>query len=308
MKIIEYFTSENQAHWLSEIKRAEWGAGQLLYELLRDGRLKETIGETALVPMLVSGDELISFCTFAPLDDIQPTDLSPWIGFVYTFPEHRGHRYSGRLIEYAESIAEIMGKEALYISTSHSGLYEKYGYEFHMTAKDIGGEPSRVYRKLLSVRDAQKEERAKKGAHNKGAIVSAARKGVNPTAYCGLSCDHCFLGEWCGGCRSVFCCCSFGTLFNKAQCPNALCCKEKSIEGCYNCDGLESCKKGFYADEVSGAKSAKAQAIFIKAHGVARLYEALDNLHKTHSFEKMQEMLGNDIPSAINILEEQIKP
>lgn len=306
MKIIEYFTAENQAHWLSEIKRSDWGAGQFLYELLRDGKLKETVGETALVPMLVSGDELISFCTFAPLDDIQPTDLSPWIGFVYTFPEHRGHRYSGRLLEYAESIAEIMGKEALYISTNHNGLYEKYGYEFYITAKDIDGEDSKIYRKLLSVENEQKEERSKRGAQNKSAIVSAAKKGVNPIAYCGLSCDHCFMGEWCGGCHSVFNCCSFGTLFEKAQCPNALCCKEKGIEGCYKCDELENCKKGFYADEINSSKAAKAEAIFIKTHGTENFVAALDNLHKVHSFEKIQEMLSNDIPSALKILEEQV--
>lgn len=37
MKIIEYFTAENKAHWLSEIKKSDWGAGQFLYELLSTG-------------------------------------------------------------------------------------------------------------------------------------------------------------------------------------------------------------------------------------------------------------------------------
>ena len=91
MKIIEYFTSENQAHWLEEIRKSDWDAGQYLYTLLRDGKLKSVVGRTALVPMLVEGEtgKIVSFCTFAPLDDIQPTTLSPWIGFVYTFPEYR---------------------------------------------------------------------------------------------------------------------------------------------------------------------------------------------------------------------------
>ena len=105
MKIIEYFTAENKEHWLNEIQRSDWGAGQFLYQLLRENNLKETVGASALVPMLVDGDELVSFCTFAPLDDIQPTELTPWIGFVYTFPKYRGHRYAGQLLDYAESIA-----------------------------------------------------------------------------------------------------------------------------------------------------------------------------------------------------------
>ena len=119
MKIIEYFTSENQAHWLEEIRKSDWDAGQYLYTLLRDGKLKSVVGRTALVPMLVEGEtgKIVSFCTFAPLDDIQPTTLSPWIGFVYTFPEYRGHRYAGRLLDYAESLAAVMGKAYVYIST-----------------------------------------------------------------------------------------------------------------------------------------------------------------------------------------------
>ena len=105
--------------------------------------------------MLVDGDKLIAFCTFAPLDDIQPTDMSPWIGFFYTFPEYRGHHYAGQLLDYAESIATVMEREYIHISTNHIGLYEKYGYEFYKIEKDIEGEDSRVYRKALAVEAAQ---------------------------------------------------------------------------------------------------------------------------------------------------------
>ena len=105
MKIVEFFTSNNKEHWLSEIEKCDWGAGQYLHQLLKEKNLKNMVGEAAIVPMLVDGDELVAFCTFASLDDIQPTDLSPWIGFVYTFPKYRGHHYAGQLLDYAESIA-----------------------------------------------------------------------------------------------------------------------------------------------------------------------------------------------------------
>ena len=36
--------------------------------------------------------------------------------------------------------------EYLYISTGEVGLYEKYGYSFWKTMKDMHGEDSRVYR------------------------------------------------------------------------------------------------------------------------------------------------------------------
>ena len=109
--------------------------------------------------MLVDGDKLVSFCTFAPLDDIQPTELSPWIGFLYTFPDYRGHHYAGMLLDYAESIATVMEREYIYISTNHVGLYEKYGYEFYKMEKDIHGENSRVYRKDITVEGAEKDRR-----------------------------------------------------------------------------------------------------------------------------------------------------
>ena len=56
MKVIEYFTTESKEHWLNEIQKSDWGAGQFLYQLLRENNLKETVGATALVPMLVDGE------------------------------------------------------------------------------------------------------------------------------------------------------------------------------------------------------------------------------------------------------------
>ena len=37
----------------------------------------------------------------------------------------------------------------------------------------------------------------------KNKLCQRARKGVDPIAYCGLSCNHCFLKDWCGGCRTA---------------------------------------------------------------------------------------------------------
>lgn len=294
MEIIEYFTTENQEHWLSEIGKSDWGAGRFLHQLLAENRLKEMVGETALVPMLVDGEKLIAFCTFAPLDDIQPTELSPWIGFVYTFPQHRGHRYAGLLLDYAESIATVMEREYIYISTGHTGLYEKYGYEFYRMEKDIHGEDSRVYRKTLLAPGPDKDGRYEKGSKWKAELVKAARKGARMTAYCGFSCNHCFLGEWCGGCRSVFSCCSYGTLYEKGICPNIECCRQKEIDGCYACEELDTCTKGFYRTDNDGADACKAQAMFIRKYGKEKFFRVHDKMHETHDFKKTQEILGEN--------------
>lgn len=146
MQVIEYFSCDRQEYWLDQIRKSDWGAGQFLYQLLSGNTFKSTLGENSKVLLLIKGNELVSFCTYAEKDDIQPTDLTPWIGFVYTFPEYRGHRHMGKFFLEIEKLAKAEGVHDIYISTNHTGLYEKYGCEFYQTMDDMHGELSRVYR------------------------------------------------------------------------------------------------------------------------------------------------------------------
>ena len=150
MKVIDYFKSDRQQHWLEEIKRSDWGAGAFLFELISKGTFFDAVGEESRILLLIEGDALISYCTYAEKDDIQPTELTPWMGFVYTFPEHRGHRYIGKLFDEIERIAREEGISEVYISTNHIGLYEKYGCESKTQMNDIDGTPSRIYVKKIS--------------------------------------------------------------------------------------------------------------------------------------------------------------
>ena len=145
MKIIDFFTSDNQAHWLEQISRCDWGAGQYLHELLAAGRLKELCGQSTRLFLLTEDTRLISFCTLAEEDDVRGTGLGPWIGFVYTYPPYRGRGNMGRLLEAARRAAQADGAERVYISTNETGLYERYGYAFYGMMKDMRGEDTRVY-------------------------------------------------------------------------------------------------------------------------------------------------------------------
>ncbi len=107
-------------------------------------------------------------------------------------------------------------------------------------------------------------------------LVAQARKGLNPLAVCGFSCNHCSFGEWCGGCRSNYNCCSYGTLFENDVCPNVSCAAERGLEGCYQCDDLDQCNKGYYS--VENEYSAKAAALFIREYGSERSGQALTKL------------------------------
>ena len=151
MKVISFHDSDKQDHWLEEIKRSDWKAGAFLYELLSENTFFDTLGEGSKVLLLVEGDKLISYCTYAQKDDIQPTELTPWMGFVYTFPEHRGHRYVELLFKEIERLAQEEQVSQVYISTNHVGLYEKYGCEFLTEMNDLDGNPSKVYVKKIDV-------------------------------------------------------------------------------------------------------------------------------------------------------------
>ncbi len=149
MEIVSFFDSDRQAHWLEQIGKSDWRAGPFLQKLLREGTFFEAVGEGSRVLLLTEGDELISYCTFSKWDDVQPTELTPWIGFVYTFPAHRGRRFAGLLLAEAEHLAREAGVPELYLSTNHMGLYEKYGFAYREELTDLDGNPTRVYSKRV---------------------------------------------------------------------------------------------------------------------------------------------------------------
>lgn len=147
MKIIEYFETDDKAYWLGEIKKSDWGAGQCLHRLLEENKVKKLFGESTKVLLLVDGKNLVSFCTLAEQDEVREITMTPWIGFVYTFPQYRGKRLAGELLEYAYYVAKNNGSKQIYISTGKIGVYEKYGYEFDKMMVDKDGEETRVYRR-----------------------------------------------------------------------------------------------------------------------------------------------------------------
>lgn len=145
MEILSWHEAKNPEWWLKQIGESDWRAGQYLHQLLRENRLQEAAGPSAQVLLLADGSRLASFCTFGERDDIPDTDLKPWLGFVYTFPEYRGRRLMGKLIRKVCEMAREDGFDALYISTREKGYYEKYGAEFCAVMKDNEGLDSDIF-------------------------------------------------------------------------------------------------------------------------------------------------------------------
>jgi len=150
MQIIEYFKDSRKEHWKKEIAKSGWGAADFLVELLEDkDKFDELLGAETKVYLLVDDEKLVTFATLAHQDCIRDESMFPWIGFVFTYPEYRGNRYSEKLINYAEEQAKKDGHSKVYIATDHVGLYEKFGYEYMETRVDYWEDETRIYYKNL---------------------------------------------------------------------------------------------------------------------------------------------------------------
>jgi|GEM_PF-290552 len=148
--IIEFFSTTDKQHWIDEIRKSDWRAAAFLVELITENKIEEMLGADTKLYILADGEKAAAFVTLSEKDCLDDPMLTPWIGFVYTYPEYRGNRYSGLLIEHAVKEAKKCGKDKIYICTGEVGLYEKYGFEYIENRVDVWGEDSRLYVKNIN--------------------------------------------------------------------------------------------------------------------------------------------------------------
>lgn len=128
-------------------------------------------------------------------------------------------------------------------------------------------------------------------AATKARLVAAARAGGDPQGMCGHHCDHCPYTNYCGGCRSVYNNCSFATLYEDGRCPNLVCAKEQGLDGCYACQQLEKCSKGYFGAQ--DGFTAKASAQFIAVHGKEAYASVLSGLgDRPESIDTVEKLLS----------------
>jgi len=147
MQITDFNDLSDKSCWIEKIRGCDWAAAKLLASFMSENRFDEVLDGRLLI--MTDCEKLVSFCTLTKRDCIDDDTLYPWIGFVYTSPEYRGNRYSGRLIDYACLLAKQQGARKVYIATDHVGLYEKYGFSYLENRIDIYNDDSRIYYKSL---------------------------------------------------------------------------------------------------------------------------------------------------------------
>ena len=123
MEVIEYFSNENKEHWNKQIALADWGAAKFLLKLLNDKqKFDELLGEYGKLYLLVDGETVVSYATLTHQDCIRDESIFPWIGFLYTYPDYRGNRYSQKLLKYVEEEAKSENYSIVYLGTDHIGI------------------------------------------------------------------------------------------------------------------------------------------------------------------------------------------
>ena len=95
--------------------------------------------------LCLAGDKIIGGMGVIENDFHDRKDLFPNVCAVYTEEAFRGHGVAGHLLGLVVQDMRAKGIMPLYLVTDHTGFYERYGWEFLCTAKDDGGNETRVY-------------------------------------------------------------------------------------------------------------------------------------------------------------------
>lgn len=151
MELTEYFSAEKayQEALCRLLSGCEWSAGPYLARLLRENTFAQTMGPNGRIYFLWERGQVAAYAALTEKDCIDDPALHPWIGFVYTAPPFRGRRYSGRLIAQALSEARARNEKRVYLATDQVGLYEKYGFAYLESRRDVWNEESRIYAATL---------------------------------------------------------------------------------------------------------------------------------------------------------------
>ena len=151
MEIKEYSKSSEveQRCFYEKMRACDWDAGQYLGWLLKTGEFNKVSGSFGEALILTDNGEMASYCTLVEFDEIESDDMKPWIGFVYTFPEYRGRRCAGQLIEYAVNMAKQAGFTQVFVSSEEKGLYEKYGFTYICEMQSIHGYQTGVFKREI---------------------------------------------------------------------------------------------------------------------------------------------------------------
>jgi len=129
---------------------AEWfhSRWRIPVEAYRES-IENSLKEDAVIPswyVCLYKEKIIGGIGVIENDFHNRKDLTPNICAVYVDKEYRSQGIAGRMLQLVCDDMKSMGIDTLYLVTDHTGLYERYGWEFYcMVQGDGESRMSRMY-------------------------------------------------------------------------------------------------------------------------------------------------------------------
>lgn len=145
MKIISVRESPEYREKTIEYISSKWPS---VSRIVYDDSISHSITTSSPLPqwyLLEKDNEIIGCAGLITNDFISRMDLYPWVCAVFIEEKHRGSHYASLLLEKAKEDSKKAGFANLYLSTSHIGFYEKYGFHYIGQGYHPWEEESRIY-------------------------------------------------------------------------------------------------------------------------------------------------------------------
>ena len=96
--------------------------------------------------LCLDGDKIVAGMGVIENDFHNRPDLAPNVCAVFTEPEYRNQGICGNLLDFVCKDMKQSDIDTLYLLTGHTGLYERFGWEYLCTVQGDGEEKmSRMY-------------------------------------------------------------------------------------------------------------------------------------------------------------------
>lgn len=121
----------------------KWGIDRSVYE----NSISFSLSTLSPLPrwyLLMRENTIIGSFGLIANDFISRQDLWPWLCALYVEENERNKGLGGMLLEFGRREAKKLGFDKVYLSTDHTGYYEKYGWRFIGIGYGPFGE-SRIY-------------------------------------------------------------------------------------------------------------------------------------------------------------------
>ncbi|WP_242491884.1 GNAT family N-acetyltransferase [Miniphocaeibacter massiliensis] len=120
--------------------------------MVYDDCLRRSLKASSPIPLwylLEDKGEIIGCCGIITNDFISCMDLYPWICALYIEEASRGNSFGKIIIDKCIEDTKKLGYNSLYLSNSHIGYYEKYGFKYICDGYHPWGESSRFYEYII---------------------------------------------------------------------------------------------------------------------------------------------------------------